>query len=458
VVVGGGITGLTAAYRLAGGDDPVDVLVLEADPDVGGKVRSATVADLVLEAGPDSLLVRKMAAVELVRELGMGEELVPAAAAATQIWTRKGLLPFPSGPFGISTDPWELARWGGMSWSAKLRAGGDLVLPRGRIEGDESLGDVLRRRIGDRATDVLVAPLLGGLFAGDVDRLSVRATFPELAAWEREHRSLMRGAKAMAASRRPASVGGSSGVSGPPPMFVRLRGGLRRITDRLAVELGPRVRTGVAVDALEVHGRGITLRAGDEAFDADVVVLATPAFVTADLVEPAAADAARLLRQIPYASTAVGLLVYPPGSDGLLPASSGFVAPRGALPMNAATVVSKKWPDETFGKRAILRCFIGGMGTDDVLDAPDERILAEAAAALARIYGLSGEPEAAMLVRWPRAMPQYEVGHLDRVDAIEAGLPAGVFVAGQAFRGAGLPDCVAQASAVAERARARLAR
>jgi oxygen-dependent protoporphyrinogen oxidase len=126
--------------------------------------------------------------------------------------------------------------------------------------------------------------------------------------------------------------------------------------------------------------------------------------------------------------------------------------------MNAATVVSKKWPDETFGKRAILRCFIGGMGTDDVLDAPDERILAEAAAALARIYGLSGEPEAAMLVRWPRAMPQYEVGHLDRVDAIEAGLPAGVFVAGQAFRGAGLPDCVAQASAVAERARARLAR
>jgi oxygen-dependent protoporphyrinogen oxidase len=123
VVVGAGITGLTVAYRLTTGEDPVDVIVLEADEGVGGKVRSATVGGLELEAGPDSLLVRKTAAVDLCRELGMGEDLVPAAAAATQIWTRKGLLPFPSGPFGISTDPWELARWGGMSWSAKLRAG-----------------------------------------------------------------------------------------------------------------------------------------------------------------------------------------------------------------------------------------------------------------------------------------------------------------------------------------------
>jgi oxygen-dependent protoporphyrinogen oxidase len=437
--------------------DPPDVIVLEADDGVGGKVRSATVGGLELEAGPDSLLVRKTAAVDLCRELGMGEDLVPAAAAAAQIWTRKGLLPFPSGPCGISTDPWELARWGGMSWSAKLRAGGDLVLPRGRVEGDESLGDVLRRRIGSGATDALVAPLLGGLFAGDVDRLSVRATFPELAAWEREHRSLMRGAKAMSAARRPASVSGAGKGAPPPPMFVRLRGGLRRITEHLAGTLGPdRVRTGVAVDVLEVHDRGVTVRAGTEGIDADAVVLTTPAFVTADLVEPAAPDSARLLRQIPYASTAVGLLVYPPGTDDLLPPSSGFVAPRGALPMNAATIVSKKWPDERFEGRAVLRCFIGGTGTEAGLEAPDDRILTDAAGALADIYGLPGEPEAAALIRWPRAMPQYEVGHLDRVDAIEVGLPVSVSVAGQAFRGAGLPDCVGQASTVAGRIATRL--
>jgi len=455
VIVGAGITGLTAAYRLAVGEDPADVVVLEADPDIGGKVRSATVGGLELEAGPDSLLVRKTAAVDLCRELGMDDDLLPAAAAATQIWTRKGLLPFPSGPFGISTDPWELARWGGMSWSAKLRAGGDLVLPRGRADGDESLGDVLRRRIGSGATDALVAPLLGGLFAGDVDRLSVRATFPELAAWEREHRSLMRGAKAMSAARRPASVSGAGKGAPPPPMFVRLRGGLRRITERLAETLGPeRVRVGVPVDALEVHDRGVTVRAGDERIEADALVLTTPAFVTADLVEPAAPDAARLLRQVPYASTAVGLFVYPPGTDALLPASSGFVAPRGALPMNAATIVSKKWPDERFEGRAVLRCFIGGTGTEAGLRASNDRILADVAETLAKIYGLPAEPEASSLIRWPLAMPQYEVGHLERVAAIEGGLPDGVFVAGQAFRGAGLPDCVGQASSVAEKIRA----
>jgi oxygen-dependent protoporphyrinogen oxidase len=455
VVVGAGMTGLVAAYRLTQGDDPWDVVVLEADDGVGGKVRSTTVGGLDLEGGPDSLLVRKTAAVDLVKELGMGEDLVPAAVAATQIWTRKGLLPFPSGPFGISTDPWELARWGGMSWAAKIRAGGDLVLPKGRADGDESLGDVLRRRIGSGATDALVAPLLGGLFAGDVDRLSVRATFPELAAWEREHRSLMRGARAMSAARRPASVSGAGQGAPPPPMFVRLRGGLRRITDRLAELLGPeRVRTGTAVTELDVAGDGVVLIAGGDRIEADAVVLTSPAFVSADLLAPAASEAARLLREIPYASTAVGLLVYGPGTDEVLPASSGFVAPRGALPMNAATIVSKKWPDDRFEGRAVLRCFIGGTGTEEALDAPDDRILADTAAALRGIYPLPAEPEAAALVRWPRAMPQYEVGHPDRVDAIEAGLPPGVWVAGQAFRGAGLPDCVGQASNVAEQIRA----
>jgi len=456
VVVGAGMTGLVAAYRLTQGEDPCDVIVLEADEGVGGKVRSVTVAGLELEGGPDSLLVRKTAAVDLVKELGMGDDLVPAAVAATQIWTRKGLLPFPSGPFGISADPWELARWGGMSWSAKLRAGGDLVLPKGKADGDESLGDVLRRRIGSGATDALVAPLLGGLFAGDVDRLSVRATFPELATWEREHGSLMRGARAMSAARRPASVGGA-GQGAPPPMFVRLRGGLRRITDRVAELLGPeRVRTGVSVSELHVGGDGVAVVADGERIEADAVLLTSPAFVSADLLEPAAPDAARQLREIPYASTAVGLLVYPPGTDDVLPASSGFVAPRGALPMNAATIVSKKWPDERFEGRAVLRCFIGGTGTEQVLDAPDEAILAHVAASLRGIYPLPAEPEAATLVRWPRAMPQYEVGHLDRVEAIEVGLPPGVWIAGQAFRGAGLPDCVGQASAVSERIATRL--
>jgi oxygen-dependent protoporphyrinogen oxidase len=457
VVVGAGITGLTAAYRLQ--QAGVDVVVLEQEETSGGKVRSAQVGGVRLEAGPDSLLARKPWAVDLARELG-ADDLVPASAAATHIWTRAGLLRFPSGPFGISTQPMELWRWKGMSYLGKLRAGGDLVLPRGRGDGDESLGSLLRRRIGDEATDTLVAPLLGGLFAGDVDRLSVAATFPELGAWEREHRSLMLGARAMAASRRPASVSAPErgpGRPAPPPMFVRLQGGLSRLTEGLADALGPeRLRTRTSVRAVAREGDGYTVRTDDGALEADAVIVTVPTFVATELLGEVAPEAAGLLGDIAYVSTAVALLVYAEGTDPALPNSAGFVAPRGALPMNAATVVSKKWPDAAFGDRAVIRCFIGGTGTEDFLARDDDELVRAAADALARIWPLPPAPEASTLVRWPRAMPQYEVGHLERVAAIEAALPPGLLVAGQAYRGAGLPDCVRQGSEAAERVRARL--
>jgi oxygen-dependent protoporphyrinogen oxidase len=174
VIVGGGVAGLTTAYRLLHGEgDPLDVTVLEAEETPGGKVRSAVVGGLELEAGPDSLLARKPAAVELAKELGI-DDLVPVATGKTFIWSDGRILRFPTGPFGISTDIGEMLRWPGMSYAGKARAGADLVLPARKDEADESLGSLLRRRIGDEATDKLVAPLLGGLFAGDIDRLSVR--------------------------------------------------------------------------------------------------------------------------------------------------------------------------------------------------------------------------------------------------------------------------------------------
>jgi protoporphyrinogen/coproporphyrinogen III oxidase len=455
VVIGGGITGLTAAFRLARDEPSFDTIVLEADDRPGGKIRSATVGGVRLEAGPDSLLARKPWAVDLCRELGLDDALVPAAAGTTQIWSGTQLLPFPSGPFGISTDPFELFRWRGMSYAAKLRAAGDLVLPRRRSRGDESLGALLRRRLGDGATDALVAPLLGGLLGGDVDVLSVDATFPELAGWEREHGSLMRGARATAAARRPASVSAVEGGPAPPPMFLRLRSGLERLTRAVAEGLGPdRVRMGTSVNAVRGAGNGFVVEhdGGEEACDA--VIVATPAFVTADVLREVAPGAISGLRAIAYASTAVALLVYPDGTDAMLPATSGFIAPRGRLPMSAATVISKKWPDDAFGGRAVLRCFIGAAGAEDDLAKPDEDLLTGAAAALAHIYGLPARPDAAELVRWPGAMPQYAVGHLDRVAAIEAALPPGVVVAGQAFRGVGIPDCVRQGAQAADRIRA----
>lgn len=449
VVIGGGVAGLATAYRLSRATDPPEVVLLEAETIPGGKVRSATVGGLELEAGPDSLLARKPWAVELCRELGLGDDLVAPAPALAQVYTDAGLLPFPSGPFGISTDPVEMLRWPGMSYLGKVRAGGDLVLRARKGDEDESLGSLLRRRIGDEATEKLVAPLLGGLFAGDVDRLSVRATFPELARWEREHGSLIRGARA---ATRDAAAHRAPGT-GPPPMFLRLRGGLRRLTEALASALGSeRVRLGASVTGVDRDGEAFVVRAaGGADLTADAVVFATPAFVTADLVRAFASRAVSDLRSIPHVSTAVVLMVYAPGTAGELPVSSGFVAPRGKLAITAATLVSRKWPDETFGDRAVVRCFVGAAGTEDVVDEPDEDIVEGVSRQLGAIYALPERPEAAEVVRWPRAMPQYEVGHLERVTGIEAALSPGAFVVGQDYRGTGLPDCVRQANEVAER-------
>jgi oxygen-dependent protoporphyrinogen oxidase len=449
VVVGGGVAGLATAYRLVSGSKDLDVTVLEAGPEPGGKVRSVEVGGVSLDAGPDSLIARKPWAVQLARELGLGRELVAPGTGVTFVWTDHGLRRFPSGPFGIPTDLRELWGWDGMSRRGRIEALGDLVRKPRKEEGDEPLGALLRRRIGDEATDSLVAPLLGGLFAGDVDRLSALATFPELVEWERRQGSLIRGARAAARTATDATP--------PPPMFLRPRGGMGRLTDVLAVTLGDRVRCGMRVEAVEPEGPGYVVRARGLELSADSVVLATPAFVSADLLERLAPQAATALEGIPHVSTGVVLLVYGEGTGGRLPDSSGFVVPKGKLAMTACTLVSRKWPDRAFGDRAVVRCFVGGSGAEDLLDQPDDQIAEGVARQLAAILPLPSEPESWRLVRWPRSMPQYEVGHLDRVAAIERVLPPGMFVAGPAYRGPGIADCVRGGNEAAETVRSHMA-
>jgi oxygen-dependent protoporphyrinogen oxidase len=212
------------------------------------------------------------------------------------------------------------------------------------------------------------------------------------------------------------------------------------------------------VDGVEREGSGYVVRAGEVELSADSVVLATPAFVSADLIEHLAPQAGEGLRGIPHVSTGVVLLVYPEGTGEPLPESSGFVVPRGKLAMTACTLVSRKWPEPAFENRAVVRCFVGGSGAEDLLDQPDEAIAEGVTQQLAAILPLPSESEAWRLVRWPRSMPQYEVGHLDRVAAIERALPPGTFLVGQAYRGPGIADCVRGANEVAEAVRSRRAR
>jgi oxygen-dependent protoporphyrinogen oxidase len=444
VVVGGGVAGLTTAYRLLESDPALDVIVLEATGSAGGKLTSVAVGDLSLEAGPDSFVARKPWAVDLCGEIGVA--LVEPGARGAFAWTDAGLEPLPETALGIPAEIDGFGRWPAMSKRGRARALTDLVRKPSRDEDEESLGALVRRRLGDEAADVLVQPLLGGLFAGDIDRLGVRATFPELATWERAHGSLIRGAKAALAAARSAG-----------PLFLAPAEGVSALPRALADRLGPeRLRAGTAVRSIRVNGAGfiVSTDGGDQ--PADVIVLATPAFVSASVLTDSAPTAASALAEIGYVSTAVVPLVYAPGTGETLPRATGFVVPAGKAPMTAATFLSRKWPSAAFGDRAVLRCFVGGAGAEDLLDAPDADIVEAVSRHLAAVLELPPMPEAAAVVRWPSAMPQYGVGHLERVATIDASLPPGIFVTGNAYRGVGVADTIRHANEVAGRVHSRL--
>jgi oxygen-dependent protoporphyrinogen oxidase len=445
LVVGGGVAGLATAHRLLRAEPSLDVAVLEAGAVPGGRLAIVEVGGLRIDAGPDSFVARKPWAVDLSRELGL--ELEEPATLGALSWTERGLVAMPAVALGVPHDVDELLRWPGLSRAGRVRAALDLWRAPRPPEGDEPLGALLRRRLGDEATERLVAPLLAGLFAGDVDRLGVAATFPELARWERELGSLIRGAKAAAKAARGAG-----------PMFVRPVGGPAGLVDALVAAVGPkRVRTSSAVERIEREDGHLVVRCADgSSHAADAVALATPAFVAAELVRGLAPDAAELLRGVPYVSTSVVLVVYEAGTAEVLPEASGFVVPSGRAPMTAATFLSRKWPDPAFGDRAVVRCFVGAAGSEDVLEATDGDIVAAVCRHLAALVALPERPEAARVVRWPRSMPQYEVGHLRRVEAIREALPPGIVVAGNAFLGVGVADAVRSAGEAAERLLAHL--
>lgn len=445
VVVGGGVAGLTTAYRLVRARPDLDLTVLEAAPAPGGRLTSVPVGDLELDAGPDAFVARKPWAVDLCRELGLA--LVEPGTSGAYVWTDRGLVSMPPVALGVPAEVDGLVRWRGLSRSGRARALADLIRkPRPR-DREEALGALLRRRLGNEATDLLVAPLLAGLFAGDVDRLGIRSTFPELAGWERDFGGLIRGAKAALRAAKGAG-----------PIFLRPTDGVPSLPRALVDAVGSeRVRTRSTVTAIVAEGKGYVVRAGDREVSPNAVVLATPAFTSSRLLSAVASGASGRLSELRYVSTGVVHLVYAEGTGDALPQATGFVVPRGKAPMTAATFLSRKWPEPSFGTRAVVRCFVGAAGSEDVLDAPDEDIVDALCRHLAAALPLPARPVASAVVRWPRSMPQYEVGHIERVAAIEAALPPGIFVAGNAYHGVGVADAVRGANGVAERVLEHLA-
>ncbi len=467
LVLGGGLTGLSAAYELApaAAAGRVQVTLLESADRPGGKVETARPEGLVIEQGPDSFLATpgKPWARDLCRDLGLEGELVatPPVGRRSFVYHAGRLHPLPAGVVtGMPSrlGPFLATRL--LTPAGKARALLDLVLPRVLPPdgSDVALGRLLRARLGPEVVDRLVEPLLSGIYAADADRLSLDATFPNLRRQEAQHRSLILGA--MAEARRARCARAAAGATAPPPPpFLTLRQGLATLVDALAARLratpGVELRTGAEVHALERSARGgYTVRLAGEEVHADAVVIALPAPQAARVLADAAPDAARELGGVAYADVALVAFAFDRAAVAHRMAGSGFVVPRRAdIAVTACTWVSAKWPESAPPDTALLRVYLGRAG-EHVLERDDHDLVTTARAALRRSMRIEAEPRLVRVMRVPQGLPQYAVGHLARVERIEAALshlPA-VWATGSAFRGVGMPDCVRQGREAAEAA------
>lgn len=444
-VVGGGITGLAAAWTLSGA--PTPVVLMEATGRPGGKVRTDEVGGQPVDVGPDAFLALVPDATDLCRAVGLGGDLVAPATGRAFIWTRGRLRPLPQGlVLGVPTALGGLARSGLLSPWGLARACLDRVLPPTPAARDRSVGDLVAARLGGEALDRLVDPLLGGIHAGDSRELSVAATAPALEAASGRSRSLIRGLRAQAGRAEAASG----------PVFLSLASGLGTLAQRLSTELvgrGVDLRTNTEVRSLDRVGDRWRLATPAGAMDADAVVLAVPSPVAARLVSPHAAGVAAELEGIDYASVVVVSLVYPASSLSRALDGSGFLVPRreGRL-ITACTWSSSKWPHLARPGRILLRASAGRWNDERAIAMQDGDLIDRLHVELAEALGLAAPPLAVRVTRWPRAFPQYRVGHLERLARIDAGLAglSGLVVAGAPYRGVGLPACVAQGRRAAE--------
>jgi len=446
LIIGGGISGLAAAYRLHKAAPERTFTLLEREERLGGKLLTDQVNGLVVEQAPDSFLTRKPHGVGLCEELGIADQLYgrrPEHADKTQVRYGDDFYPLPSGLSGmIPTDLAALARNPLISAAGQARLAEEATIPPAPANGDESVAAFVSRRLGREIYEKLVEPLMSGIYAGDGEQLSLAATFPQLRQLELKHGSLLKGlqaASAQAATKeRPAAT---------YPPFASLKGGMGQLVDAIVATLPPAsLHTGTTVAAVQRSSDGyqVTLTDGTVQM-ARALVLATPAFITADLlaaVDPALAAAHAA---IPYASSAIVTLAYRKGDLSRVPEGYGYVVPSVlGSEVLAGTWSSNKWAGRAPDEVLLLRVYIGHYGGRDVTQLPDSELLALAHAELAASFVAEGAPLLQRIYRWPRSMPQYNLGHLARLATIEERLPhnPGLFLAGAAYRGVGIPDCI----------------
>lgn len=475
-IIGGGIAGLAAAYflekRARAAGMAIDCRLFEAASSPGGVIRTVKRDGFLLDTGPDSLFKGKPSAIELAREIGLGDELLDASRQEmpTLIYSRGKLRPLPAGLEMLSpTQVLPFLMSGLISLSGKARMIMEPFIARPAGEEDESVAQFIRRRFGAEAADKIAGPLFAGIHAGDPERLSLRSTFPRLIEMERVHGSL---AAAIRKGRSHAEGGGSKvpghaarrapgEASRPGPPFVTFRGGIRRIVEGLQAALTiTRVETGCEVFRIERSGAGYLVRAaGNEPWETDACVVALPAMKASAILESSGPRSAAALRKVRYASSATVFLGYRARETGRLPGSTGFLIPfTEGRRIFGCTFVSNKFEGRAPDGCVLIRVFVGGAVDEKAAEQPDGDMVATARQELASLIGLRAEPAMIHVARWHQANPQYEVGHqrlVEEVDRELRGLP-GLVVTGSGIRGVGIPDGVTSGKAAAAQVLAHL--
>lgn len=448
IVIGGGIAGLAAAYELQARGATFRVLERADRP--GGVILTEHIDGFTIDAGPDALLIQKPAAVELCRQIGLGGRLMPTKRPRTAFIVRDGRLhPLPeSSVLGIPRDVRALATTRLFSVAGKARMAAEILVPkRSDDRADESIGSFIGRRFGQEVVTYLAEPLLAGIHAGDVNRLSMRALFPRFMEAERKYGSVLRAFRQL---RQAPSARSGDGA------FYSLPGGLVELVNALVAALpAGTLRLGVRVERVDSVAGGYRVATPEGELIARSLIITTPAYVSGELLQGLDPDLASLCGEVPYASSATVALGYRREDIAHPLLGAGFVVPRvEKTTLMAASWVSSKWAHRAPEGQVLLRGFIGGARDPEAMARSDQDLIDSAARELGQMLGIATPPRFVRLYRWERANAQHEVGHIERMAAIDRLLAShpGLHVTGSGFRGVGIPDCIADARKTAGRA------
>ena len=462
LVIGGGIAGLAAAHRLTelANQQSLDIelTLLEASSRLGGSIATERIGDFLVEAGPDSFITEKPSALGLCERLGLTSRLLCTQSAYQKIHVvRRGkLIELPEGFFLLApTRFWPFIQTPLFSWAGKLRMASEVLIPRGKLNGDESLGAFVRRRFGAEALERVAQPLVGGIYASDPDRLSLGATMPRFKEMERSRRSIIR---AMWSEQRRPARSRETGSGARWSLFVTLADGMQELVDTIAKrlpEVTVRFRSRVMSLLQEETRPGWHITIADQQpILADAVILAAPAFQTGAILAAVASDAAAELQQIGYASTATVSLAYRRPDFPRQPDSFGFVVPAiERRKIMACTFSSLKYPGRAPQEHILLRAFVGGALQPEFFDVDAGTMEKSVRGELADFLGVTAPPLFSRIWRHPNSMPQYQVGHEARIKRIEDFLnrfPT-IALAGSAYRGVGISDCIRTGEEAAEK-------